>query len=448
MSASPKKESPKKEEKPEVEAKAEEVVAEEKTKTGKEREEDEADEDALYALSNPDVATKYTTCGEICNKAMEKVISMLKAGGDIYTICKEGDEFIEAEAAKVYNKRAKYDENEKKNMTKKQLEVIEAGGEASLRVIPKGVAFPVCISVDNVAGHFSPMKQDTMTLAAGALVKIDLGVHVDGFITQAAQTVVCPGEDGKVTKVTGDKADVTLAAWTAAEAALRKIEVGANNNDVTAVMKLAADEFKVNGVTGVLGHQLKRNCIDGKRTVINRENPEQGEGKFEKVANHTFKEGEVYCLDVMMSSGEGKVKEVTDFRHTIYKKTENSYMLKTPKGRQFMGEVGSRFKHMPFTLRSIEDEGAARIGIKEAVAHELLHTYPVMMEKKDKFIAQFKFTVLLLGNGTKKITGVACKVEDFESDKKVENEELKKVLEKVVGNKKRRNKKAKEEKKE
>ena len=33
-----------------------------------------------------------------------------------------------------------------------------------------------------------------MKLEAGHLVKIDLGVHVDGFITQAAQTVVCPGE--------------------------------------------------------------------------------------------------------------------------------------------------------------------------------------------------------------------------------------------------------------
>jgi methionine aminopeptidase len=319
-----------------VEEKVEEEVVE---KSKKVKDTEDEDEDPLYALSNPDVATKYTTCGEVCNKAMEKVITMIKAGADIYTICKEGDEFIVAETGKLYNKRAKLDDNDKKAMTKKQREEAEQGGEAATRVIPKGVAFPVCISVNEVAGHFSPMKQDTMSIKAGDLVKIDLGVHIDGFITQAAQTVVCPGEDGKVEKVTGAKADVTLAAWTAAEAALRKIEVGANNNDVTAVMKLAADEFKVNGVTGVLGHQLKRNCIDGKRTVINRENPEQGEGKFEKVANHTFKEGEVYCLDVMMSTGEGKVKEVTDFRHTIYKRTEESYMLKTPKGRQFMGEV-------------------------------------------------------------------------------------------------------------
>lgn len=417
-------------------------------KSKKDREMEDEDEDPLYALSNPDVATKYTTCGEICNKAMEKVISMIKAGADIYTICKDGDDYITAEAAKVYNKRAKLDENDKKALSKKQLEAAEEKNEG--RVVPKGVAFPVCISVNEVAGHFSPMKQDTMTIKAGDLVKIDLGVHIDGFITQAAQTIVCPGEDGKVEKATGAKADVTLAAWTAAEAALRKIEVGANNNAVTEVIKQCADEFKVNGVTGVLGHQLKRNCIDGKRTVINRENPEQGEGKFEKVANHTFKEGEVYCLDVMMSSGEGKVKEVTDFRHTIYKRTGENYLLKTPKGRQFMGEVNSKFKHMPFTLRSIEDEGAARIGIKEAVAHELLHSYPVMIEKKDTFVAQFKFTVLLLGNGTKKITGVACKVEDFESEKKVENEELKALLAKTVGNKKRRNKKNKEgaEKKE
>ena len=79
-------------------------------------------------------------------------------------------------------------------MTKKQREEAEQGGEAATRVIPKGVAFPVCISVNEVAGHFSPMKQDTMSIKAGDLVKIDLGVHIDGFITQAAQTVVCPGK--------------------------------------------------------------------------------------------------------------------------------------------------------------------------------------------------------------------------------------------------------------
>merc|ERR1712146_748629 len=114
-------------------------------------------------------------------------------------------------------------------------------------------------------------------------------------------------------------------------------------------------------------------------------------------------------------------------------------------GRSFMHEVNSKFKTMPFTLRSIEDEGAARIGITEAKRHELLFEYPVMCEKPDAFVAQFKFTVLVTANGTKKICGLPFATEGLKSEKKVEDEELKALLAKTVG-KKKRNKKAKEAK--
>jgi len=456
-------EEPKVEEVPAA-ATAEEEEHEEKTK--KLREEEEEDEDPLYDLSNPDVTTKYNTCGEVCNAALKTVLSMIKEGADVFEICKAGDAFIVSEASKHYNKRAKLDENDKKAMNKKQLEAAEAKNEG--RVVLKGIAFPTCLSINEVAGHFSPMKQDTKQLKAGDVVKVDLGVHLDGFISQAAHTVVVPGTeettesvkksnlklDGEG-KISDRRADVVLAAWTAAEAALRKIEVGATNNQVTDVIKKVGEEFKVNGVCGVLGHQLKRNCIDGKRTIICRENPEHS--LMEKVNAHTFKLNEVYCVDIMMSTGEGKCKELPDFRHTIYKRTDESYILKTPKGRQFMSEVNSKFRYMPFSLRSIEDEGAARIGINEAKRHEILFEYPVMTEKRNETVAQFKFTVLLLANGVKKITGFTeltpAGVAGTEGNALLQsqyncdgNEELKELLNKAVGNKKRRNKKSKADK--
>lgn len=249
-------------------------------------------------------------------------------------------------------------------------------------------------------------------------------------------------------KVSDRRADVVMAAWTAAEAAIRKIEIGSTNNAVTEVIMKVADEFKVLGVTGVLGHQLKRNKIDGKRAIINRENPEHAT-LIEKVPEHKFKENEVYCVDIMMSTGEGKCKEKPDFRHTIYKRTDESYILKTPKGRQFMHEVNQKFRYMPFTLSAIEDEGAARIGITEAKRHEILQEFPVMTEKRGEKVSQFKFTVCLLPNGTKKITGLPFTQGEFlKTEQKVEDEELVKLLAQTTGTKKRRNKKKKEEKKE
>merc|ERR1711972_563007 len=107
-----------------------------------------------------------------------------------------------------------------------------------------------------------------------------------------------------------------------------------------------------------------------------------------------------------MSTGEGKGKE-TEMRNTVYKRAvDMAYNLKTQKARQFISEINRRFPVLPFTLRAIEDEQVARGGVSQARRHELLEEYPVLKEKDGQTVAQFKFTVLLLPGGTKKITGL------------------------------------------
>merc|ERR1712151_350482 len=99
----------------------------------------------------------------------------------------------------------------------------------------------------------------------------------------------------------------------------------------------------------------------------------------------------------------------------------------TQKARQFISEVNKRFPALPFTLRAIEDEQVARVGVSEARRHELLDEYPVLKEKPEEFTAQFKFTVLLLPGGTKKITGLALNEAQVGSALSVQNEDLKKL---------------------
>merc|ERR1719281_19933 len=109
-------------------------------------------------------------------------------------------------------------------------------------------------------------------------------------------------------------------------------------------------------------------------------------------------------MNIVMSTGEGKSKEA-ELRHTVYKRAvETSYNLKTQKARQFISEINRRFPALPFTLRAIEDEQVARVGVSEAKRHDLLEEYPILQEKHSEIVAQFKFTVLLLPGGTKKIT--------------------------------------------
>uniref|UniRef100_A0A8D2PSF2 Peptidase M24 domain-containing protein n=1 Tax=Zosterops lateralis melanops TaxID=1220523 RepID=A0A8D2PSF2_ZOSLA len=247
----------------------------------------------------------------------------------------------------------------------------------------------------------SPLKSDQdYILKDGDLVKIDLGVHVDGFIANVAHTFVLGAS--KENPVSGRKADVVKAAHLCAEAALRLVKPGNQNTQVTEAWNKIAHAF---------------HCT-----------PIEGEGKMGIISDHEkaeFEVHEVYAVDVLVSSGEGKAKDAGQ-RTTIYKRDPSKqYGLKMKTSRAFFSEVERRFDTMPFTLRALEDEKKARMGVVECAKHELLQPFNVLYEKEGEFVAQFKFTVLLMPNGPMRITSGPFEPELYKSDLDVQDGELK-----------------------
>lgn len=177
--------------------------------------------------------------------------------------------------------------------------------------LERGIAFPTCISVNHVMGHYSPMKDESSLLQEGDLAKIDLGCHLDGFVAQAGHTVVVSADTNS--KVTGKKAEVILAAYNAMRAAQRLIKEMGTNTQVTQTIAKVCSEFEVNPVEGVLSHKVKKHLIDGNDVIINKETPEQ------KVEEFEFAPGDVIGLDIFVSTGEGRPKE-GDYRTTVFKR--------------------------------------------------------------------------------------------------------------------------------
>lgn len=94
-------------------------------------------------------------------------------------------------------------------------------------------------------------------------------------------------------------------------------------------------------------------------------------------------------------------------RTTVYKRAVDvKYALKNKASRDFFNEVNKRSPTLPFSLRSLADEKAARMGVRECVTHGLMMPYPVLHERKGDFVAHVKFTVILLPNGTLQISGL------------------------------------------
>ena len=135
-----------------------------------------------------------------------------------------------------------------------------------------------------------------------------------------------------------------------------------------------------------------------------------------------------------------------DSKTTVFKKTEEVYLLKLKASRTFFSIVDKTFGSMPFTLRAIEDEKNARLGVKECVKHKLLDPFTVLYEKDDEFVAQFKYTVLLLPNGTLKITGLPFEQEVYQSEHSIVDEALNGLLHLAIAPKtKKKNKNKKKE---
>ena len=135
----------------------------------------------------------------------------------------------------------------------------------------------------------------------------DLGVHIDGFIATAAHTLQVPESSGsegqqEAAPITGRAADVVAAAQTALEAALRLIRPGKRISDVPDILSKVVEAYGCNLVEGVMSHQMKQFVIDANKCVLSRPSPEH------KVEDGEFEENEVYAIDIVVSTGEGKPK--------------------------------------------------------------------------------------------------------------------------------------------
>jgi len=257
---------------------------------------------------------------------LKYVISLVKPNASIYDISVESDRKIVELLDKVYTKKK----------------------------FIKGVAFPTSIAVNEVCGNYSPLQEESQdvhfykTLSAGDLVKIDLGVHINGFAAVLAHTLVVSEKDEVVS---GRKADVVLAAYHAIQAAVRNMFPDKNNNyDVTNVIKSVSDSYQVTPLEGVLSHRMKRDIIDGIETIINNATFDQ------KVDQRNFEFGDVFGLDVYVTSGTGKPKE-TSIKTSVYKRAlETTYKLKTESGRKLLSVVEQNFHTFPFTLNTFDNE--------------------------------------------------------------------------------------------
>jgi curved DNA binding protein len=168
------------------------------------------------------VVTKYKMASEITQRVLREVIDRCVPGASIKDTCIYGDKRLDEETSRVFKKD---------------------------KDVKKGIAFPTCLSINNYICHFSPLVSDPdMILKDDDVVKIDLGCHIDGYVAVVAHTLIVGATREK--KVTGRRADCILAAYYAAEAALRLIKPTESNTVVTEMIDRIASAYHCKPVEG------------------------------------------------------------------------------------------------------------------------------------------------------------------------------------------------------
>ncbi|MBE7179710.1 MAG: hypothetical protein INR71_00620 [Terriglobus roseus] len=327
--------------------------------------------------------------------------------------------------------------------------------------ITKGIAHPCTISPSSYVTPYTPLKSDAeeaaTTLKKGEVVKIQLGAQIDGLGTIVCDNVVVGGV------IEGRTADLILATHYANELLLRlMVPPGLLSSGTDEEKKKAASAkppsqgrinqllekvvkaYECNIVESTTCWLFERNEIEGKKKIILAPGDGvKGDGTPEVL--------EVWGVEMGVSLGSGKVKTLPQ-RATLHRRTTTTYGLKRPSSRATLSEIVKRFGTFPFSMRQLEDERAAKIGVMECVRGNVLRQYEVVGDKDGQPVSRLFETVAITKNGLTRLAAPpAFDPSKYKSDKKITDEEILKILEeplaKAAGPKKNKKKKKKPAKK-
>ena len=269
----------------------------------------DSSDDEEATIASDLVVTKYKTASDIANSTLATLIKECIPGASVRSLCQRGDALILADTGKVFKKD---------------------------KEMKKGISFPTCLSINQCLCCFSPLASDPdVILAEGDMVKIELGTHIDGFISQTAHTLVVGAS--KENKVTGRKADALLACHLAAEAAHRLLKPGGSDEAVAETVQKIAEAFECKPIEGTQSFQMTRNEVCGEKTIVLNRGEAAGAAR-KAVDKCEFAMNEVYSIDIAVSTGDGKPRP-TDTRTTVHRRTDEQYNLKMKASRIFFSEV-------------------------------------------------------------------------------------------------------------
>ena len=234
-------------------------------------------------------------------------------------------------------------------------------------------AFPVNISIDSEASHATPSRDDE-TAFGEEMVCLDVGVHVDGWIADAATTIDLSGNP-----------EMVETAEEALEAALEAVEPGVHTGEVGAEIESVIDSYDLNPVVNLTGHGLAHWDAHTGPNIPNR-----GLDTGVELAV-----GDVVAIEPFVTDGSGKVGEGS--KTEIYSLVSET-SVRNRQAREVMETVSETYRELPFAARWLDDS-RAEMALRRLTMNDVLRSYPVLKERDGALVSQAEHTLIVTEDG-------------------------------------------------
>ncbi|AJF60252.1 MAG: type II methionyl aminopeptidase [Candidatus Diapherotrites archaeon] len=289
---------------------------------------------------------------------------------------------MDSEEYKKYVKAGKILQQAKKEAKKlarpgkKMLELAESI-EAFIEENSGKPAFPVNLSANNCAAHFTPSENDERTVKENDVLKIDVGVHVDGFIADSAVTIDFSGEHGKMVE----------AAEQALENALSVVKVGATVGKIGEEIERTIKKAGFNPVQNLTGHGLEEYIAHAAPPIPN----------ISRHDDRKLEDGKAYAIEPFATNGRGFVRE--SVQAEIFG-LDKAIPVRNTNARKILEFVQKEYRELPFAERWVSEklklsEFARKVALRELLQKKAIHAYPMLNEEEGRIVTQAETTIFL-----------------------------------------------------
>jgi methionyl aminopeptidase len=249
--------------------------------------------------------------------------------------------------------------------------------EAEIRQRGAAPAFPVNVSLNDIAAHYTAEPNDQIVVNDADVLKIDIGVHIQGYIADTAVTVCYNPKYEALVK----------SAEAALNEAVRIARVNTKASDIGKVIEYIISKQGYRPIQNLSGHALEQYTIHAGKSIPNI---------WTIGSSFTLVSNQAYAIEPFVTTKdgqgvvyEGNVRNI--FGMTSRKPTRDKDV------NEFLEDIWNRFKTLPFALRWMLDkyeEKKARQFIEVLTRKRNIHAYPILVEGHGKVVSQAEHTLI------------------------------------------------------